>query len=133
MKYHVLNRANGRSRIFINFGESRGSGYWPSRRLLFETIMHANTVFQSPYGRLQPPYFWMCVGLGIVGLLLVPVGLLWNEGWKLGVRPMEPWAATVIIEILALGALSVAAYAVLVALKAGVAPRPFYHDPLGKA
>jgi len=39
--------------------------------------------------------------LCIPGLGGIPVGIFWNEGWEMANRPVEPWAATVMIETFA--------------------------------
>jgi hypothetical protein len=62
-------------------------------------------IFQCDYGSFQPRYLWFFPVPGIIGFVGVPVGVFWNEGWVVGGHPLEPWAATVIIEILAVGAL----------------------------
>ena len=34
----------------------------------------------------------------IAGLVGIVVGIFWNEGWEMATRPVEPWAAAVMIE-----------------------------------
>lgn len=43
-------------------------------------------------------------------LVALPVGIFWNKGWEVGNHPLEPWAATLIIELFAAVALLLAAY-----------------------
>lgn len=62
-------------------------------------------VFEMSYGSFQPRYRWFIPILCAVGLIGIPVGIFWNEGWEMGNRPVEPWAATVMIEAFALVAL----------------------------
>ncbi len=59
-------------------------------------------VFEMSYGSFQPRYQWMLPVLCAVGLIGIPVGIFWNEGWEMGNRPIEPWAAMVMIEAFAL-------------------------------
>ncbi len=55
-------------------------------------------VFEMTYGSFQRRYRRMCPILLIVGLAGVAVGIFWNEGWEMANRPVEPWAAAVMIE-----------------------------------
>lgn len=64
-----------------------------------------SAVFEMSYGSFQPRYRWMLPILCAVGLVGIPVGIFWNEGWQTGNRPIDPWAATVMIEAFALVAL----------------------------
>jgi hypothetical protein len=70
-------------------------------------------VFQSRYGSFQTRYWWLFGVVALVGLVGVPLGIFGNKGWKMGNRPLEPWAATMIIEIVAVGALMTVAYIAL--------------------
>jgi len=62
-------------------------------------------VFEMSYGTLQRRYQWLTPFLFVVALIGIPVGFFWNEGWEISHRPVEPWAATVIIESFSLTAL----------------------------
>jgi len=66
----------------------------------------AGVVFQCSYGTFQARYLWFLPVVGIIGVVGVPVGIFWNKGWEMGNHPLEPWAATLIIEIFAVGALA---------------------------
>lgn len=66
-------------------------------------------LFQSSYGCFQAGYWWLFGIVGIIGLVGVPVGIFCNKGWEAGNHPLEPWAATMIIEILSVGALMIVA------------------------
>ena len=77
-----------------------------------DTSDNANTtapvLFESHYGSFQPRYVWLLPTVGILGVIGVPLGFFWNKGWEMGNHPLEPWAATLIIEIFAIGALLIA-------------------------
>lgn len=66
-------------------------------------------VFQSAYGPLQSRHLWVVPVLVVIAAVGIPAGILWNEGWHLRRVPVEPWAATLIIELFAVGALIIAA------------------------
>lgn len=68
------------------------------------TVLMSEYFFRSDYGSFQSRYRWLSPFLCVAGAVLVPVGLFANEGWKLGPQPLEPWAATLIVEVLAAGA-----------------------------
>ena len=61
--------------------------------------------FQCSYGSFQPRYLWLLPLMGIIAVVGIPLGIFWNQGWQMANHPVEPWAATMIIEILAVGAL----------------------------
>lgn len=86
-------------------------------------IPQETVLFESSYGQFQPRYLWMCAALGVVGAVGAAVGLFWNTGWEMGGRPLEPWSATLIIEIVSLGALAIAAYAWLLSWKRRTSPQ----------
>ena len=66
-------------------------------------------LFQCPYGRFQARYLWLFAVVGVIGIVAVPIGFFANKGWQAGGHPLEPWAATLIIEIFAFTAIAVAA------------------------
>jgi len=70
-------------------------------------IDSGSAVFEMSYGTLQRRYQWLIPFLFVVGLVGIPVGIFWNEGWEISNRPVEPWAATVMIEAFSLVALIV--------------------------
>jgi hypothetical protein len=76
----------------------------------------SGVLYECEYGRFRPPFLWFFGIVGILGLIAVPVGLFANTGWEVGNRPMEPWAATLMIEIFALIALAIGAAALLSSL-----------------
>jgi hypothetical protein len=79
--------------------------------------------FQTTYGHVQPRY-WRLYGLtAVIGIVGVPVGIFWNEGWEAAGHPLEPWAATLIIEIFAVGALLTVAYVGLAAWRRRTSPQ----------
>lgn len=67
------------------------------------------TIFESAYGSLRGNYRWLVPGCAVIGVVGIPVGIFWNEGWKMGNTPLEPWTVTVIVEVFAVGALMIAA------------------------
>lgn len=77
----------------------------------------ASALFQSAFGTFQPRYLWLFPLLGIIGVVGTPAGrLFWNEGWEIGNHPIEPWSATMMIEIFSVGALMIVASLGLAAL-----------------
>jgi hypothetical protein len=74
------------------------------------TRQTTGVLFQSRYGTFQPRYWWLFGLVGVIGVVGVPLGIFANKGWEMGNRPLEPWAATMIIEIFAVGALLAVAY-----------------------
>ena len=72
-----------------------------------------SVLFQSTYGRFRTRFLCFMPLLAILGLVGVPVGIFYNEGWEMNNRPMEPWAATMIIEICAVGILLTVASVVI--------------------
>jgi hypothetical protein len=83
----------------------------------------AGVIFESEYGRFQRPYWWLFGLVGLIGVVGVPVGIFFNKGWRLGVQPLEPWSATLIIEIFAVSALLTFAYVVLAHLYLRTSPQ----------
>ena len=59
-------------------------------------------LFEMSYGSFRPRYQWMLLILCGVGLIGIPVGIFRNEGWEMGNRPIEPWAAAGMSEAFAL-------------------------------
>ena len=80
-------------------------------------------LFQCAYGQFRKPYLWLFASVGVVGVVAVPIGLFWNKGWQAGGHPVAPWAATVIIEIFAVGAIAIAAATCLASLRRGQTPQ----------
>lgn len=74
----------------------------------------SQVLFECCYGPFRPRYFWLFGTVGLIGIVGVPVGIFWNTGWEMANRPVEPWAATLMIEIFAIGALLVAGFAIAV-------------------
>lgn len=72
------------------------------------SVKDTPVIFECTYGEFPPRLLWLIFLLGIIGVVGVPVGIVLNEGWRMNNRPVEPWAATLIIEILAGGALLLA-------------------------
>jgi hypothetical protein len=70
-------------------------------------------IFQSTYGRFRPRFLWLFPLPALVGLVGVPVGIFYNEGWEMNRHPVEPWAATLMIEICAVGMLLTVASVVI--------------------
>jgi hypothetical protein len=73
----------------------------------------APMLFQSTYGLFRPRFLWFLSLPTIVGLIGVPVGLFYNEGWVMNNHPLEPWSAMLIIEIFSVGALMTVAFVVI--------------------
>ncbi len=65
----------------------------------------ANVRFRCNYGSFQNRYLWFLPVLFLGALVGIPLGFFANTGWKLGNQPIEPWSATLIIEVIAVGAL----------------------------
>ncbi len=70
-------------------------------------------IFQSEYGRFRRGFLWMLLLPATIGVIGVPVGIFFNEGWEMNGHPLEPWSATVIIEIFSVGALAAVVSAVV--------------------
>jgi hypothetical protein len=80
-------------------------------------------VFQCPYGGFRSNYVWAFNIVGFIGLIAVPIGIFANTGWTAGGHPLEPWTATLIIEIFAAAAISVAVFAQLASWRHRQSPR----------
>lgn len=80
-------------------------------------------LFQCEYGRFQKRYWWLFGSVGVIGLIGIPVGIFFNEGWKFSIHPVEPWAVTMIVEIISAGVLLLFGYVVLLSWMRGHSPQ----------
>lgn len=82
-----------------------------------------DVLYQARYGAFQKKYWWLGGLVFVIGVVGVPVGLLANTGWEINRRPVEPWAATLMIEVFALGALLVSGYATAITWRSIKSPQ----------
>lgn len=85
--------------------------------------MSEPVLFQSSYGVFQKKYWWLFGVVAVIGVVGVPVGIFFNTGWKMGNRPMEPWSVTMIVEIVAVGCLSMTGYIALATWRRRTSPQ----------
>lgn len=74
------------------------------------TTMHTGkqpgvVLFEASYGGFRGPFVWLGYLVFLIGIVGIPVGIFANEGWVVNNHPLEPWAATLIIEVFAVGGL----------------------------
>lgn len=87
------------------------------------TSLKSGVPFECAYGRFQARYLWLFAGVGVIGILAVPIGIFANKGWESGGHPLEPWAATLIIEIFAFTAIAIAAAVCLTSMARRKSPQ----------
>jgi len=64
------------------------------------------------YGQAQSRFLWLFSVAGIIGAVLVPVGIFWNDGWEINHVPLPPWGATLVAESAGIGCLLMFVYIV---------------------
>jgi hypothetical protein len=73
-------------------------------------IRSADVKYETVYGGFRGPFAWLGGVVFVIGIVGIPVGIFANEGCVLNNHPLEPWAATLIVEVFAVGALLTAVY-----------------------
>jgi hypothetical protein len=67
-------------------------------------------LFQCHYGLVRRSMWYLFGANFVIALILIPVGIFWNEGWSVARTPIPPWAATLLFEIVGFGLLLLVAY-----------------------